>query len=95
MKKDPAKISFNQKAQYQIVFPEAMTAKDEKSVSWTANEELGSQKQKILSHTLSLFLLRFPSLFTAHTPDSADAFWAVNQLQNMISIFNAAINLIL
>jgi len=30
-KKNPVKIPFNQKAQYQIIFPEAMTAKkDEK-----------------------------------------------------------------
>lgn len=32
-KKDLVKISFNQKAQCQIMVPEAMTAKDEKSES--------------------------------------------------------------
>lgn len=94
-KKEPVIIPYNQKVQYQIIFPEAMTAKDEKSES-SAKEDLSFQKQKIpWSHTLSLHLLWFLCLLTAQTPGSVDAFWAVNQLQNMISTFNAAINLIL
>lgn len=48
-KKHPVKISFNKKAQYQIIFPEAMTAKYEKSESWTANEEFCSQKTPCLT----------------------------------------------